>query len=301
MAIQWFPGHMTSARKKAAESMERIDVVIEVLDARLPEASSNPMIREIRQHRQRPCLKVLNKADLADPAVTKAWIAALEAEGRGARQGAVKAVALSLAKAADVARVVRLAAALAPHRGGPEKPLRLMAMGIPNVGKSTLINGLLRRRVAAVGDEPAITRQVTRYELPDRTVLFDSPGLMWPAIARAEDGLMLAASHAIGVNAYIDEEVATWLAVRLRERYPDLLAKRYGIDPGGLDGPAIIEAVAARRGMRVKGGAPDLERAGLTLIGDYRSGALGRISLERPEDRAPAAPKAGAVEPEVSP
>ena len=296
MTIGWYPGHMVAARRKAAETLARVDVVVELLDARIPGASANPMIDAMRRERQRPALRVLNKADLADPEVTKAWIAALEAEGRSARQGAVKAVALSFARPADVARVVRLAAALAPHRGGPEKPLRLMAMGIPNVGKSTLINGLLRRRVAAVGDEPAVTRQVTRYELPDRTVLFDSPGLMWPAIERADDGLMLAASHAIGVNAYIDEEVATWLATRLRDRYPALLAKRYGFEPGGLDGPAIIEAVAARRGMRAKGGAPDLERAALTLIGDYRSGALGRISLEKPEDRvtAPSADPAGA-------
>lgn len=300
MTIGWYPGHMVAARRKAAETLARVDVVVELLDARIPGASANPMIDAMRRERQRPTLRVLNKADLADPDATRAWIAALEAEGHNARQGAVKAVALSLAKPADVARVVRLAATLAPHRGGPEKPLRLMAMGIPNVGKSTLINGLLRRRVAAVGDEPAVTRQVTRYELPDRTVLFDSPGLMWPAIEREEDGLMLAASHAIGVNAYIDEEVATWLAVRLRERYPALLAKRYGVEPGALDGPAIIEAVAARRGMRVKGGAPDLERAALTLIGDYRSGALGRISLERPEDRVRSDAAVEPIEPEAS-
>ena len=131
MSIQWFPGHMTSARKKAAESMERIDVVIEVLDARLPEASSNPMIRELRVHRQRACLKILNKADLADPVVTARWLAYYNA------QKGVTAVALSCKKPGDVAKVVGLCRPLAPHRNDRLKPLRMMIMGIPNVGKWT--------------------------------------------------------------------------------------------------------------------------------------------------------------------
>ena len=151
MPIQWFPGHMTSARKKAAETMERIDVVIEVLDARVPEAGSNPLIKELRLHRQRPCLKILNKADLADPAATKAWLDFYN------KQKDVKAVALSCKKPGDVAKVPGLCAALAPHRGTSLKPLRMMIMGIPNVGKSTLNNALLKRRVALVGDAPAIT------------------------------------------------------------------------------------------------------------------------------------------------
>src|SRR5262245_27809915 len=142
MPIQWFPGHMVSARKKAAEMMERTDVVIEVLDARLPMASSNPMIDELRRHRQRPCLKLLNKADLADPAVTKQWLDYFNA------QKGVKAVAISCKKAGEVAKIPNLCLKLAPHRKDELKPLRMMIMGIPNVGKSTLMNGLLKRRVA---------------------------------------------------------------------------------------------------------------------------------------------------------
>ncbi|MBL8385758.1 MAG: ribosome biogenesis GTPase YlqF [Burkholderiales bacterium] len=296
MAIGWYPGHMAAARRKVAEAMAEIDVVVEVLDARAPAASSNPMLADLRRHRQRPVLKILNKADLADPAATAAWLAFFEAEARTAKSGAVRAVALSCTRAADVARVTRLAGALAPHRGGMEKPLRLLVLGIPNVGKSTLINGLLKRRAASVGDEPAVTKRVQRYDLADRTVLYDTPGLMWPAIRHASDGLMLAASHAIGVNAYVDEEVATFLAGVLLARYPALLAARYGCDPAGMDGPALIAAVAARRGLRGRGGAHDLERAALVLIADYRSGALGRISLETPATRAAmlaAAPGAG--------
>jgi ribosome biogenesis GTPase A len=286
MSIGWYPGHMVAARKKVAETLAEVDVVVEVLDARIPGASTNPVIAQLRAHRQRPALKILNKADIADPQATAAWMRTFEDEARSARSGAVKAVALSCKKAADVARVTRLAATLAPHRGGMEKPLRIMVAGIPNVGKSTLINGLLKKRVADVGDQPAVTKRVQRYNLADRTVLYDTPGLMWPAIAYPDDGLMLAASHAIGPNAYIDEEVATFLGSVLLARYPAMLAARYGCDPAALDGPALIEAVAKRRGLRMKGGAFDLERAALALLDDYRNGALGRISLETPTTRA---------------
>ena len=279
MAIQWFPGHMTSARKKAAETMARIDVVIEVLDARVPQAGSNPLIHEVRLHRQRPCLKILNKADLADPAATKAWLAYFNA------QKDVKAVALSCKKPGDATKVPDLCAALAPHRGTTLKPLRMMIMGIPNVGKSTLMNALLKRRAALVGDEPAITKSQQSCDLNERMMLIDTPGLMWPKIEHDSDGLMLAASHAIGRNAIIDEEVATFLADLLLARYPTLLTKRYGFTVEGMDGPDVIAAIAKRRSFLRKGGAPDLEKAALMLLQDYRSGALGRISLETPNSR----------------
>lgn len=287
MSIGWFPGHMTTARKKAAETMANVDVVIEVLDARLPGASSNPMIEQLRVHRQRPCLKILNKADLADPAVTAEWLRSFEKPrpAKGGHQTPIKAVALSCKKPADVARIPRLAASLAPHRDSTLKPVRMMVMGIPNVGKSTLINALLKRRAAHTGDEPAVTKHQGRYRLSDRMELIDTPGLMWPAIEHDRDGLMLAASHAIGVNAYIEVEVATFLAEILLARYPGLLLARYGCAADGMDGPAVIEAIASRRGFRVKGGGLDYEKAALALLNDYRSGALGRISLETPHTR----------------
>ena len=213
---------MTSARKKAAETMALTDVVIEVLDARLPEASSNPMIRELRLHRNRPCLRLLNKADLADPDATKAWLDFYN------KQPGVKAVAISCKKPGDAARVPALCKTLAPHRNDGVKPLRMMIMGIPNVGKSTLMNALVKRRVAAVGDEPAVTKSQQRLDLGPTMSLVDTPGLMWPKIAHDSDGYMLAASHAIGTNAVIEVEVATFLAAILLERYPALVAKRYG-------------------------------------------------------------------------
>ncbi len=280
MAIQWFPGHMTSARKKAAETMARIDVVIEVLDARVPEAGSNPMIRELRLHRQRPCLKVLNKTDLADPAATQAWLDYYN------KQEGVHAVALSCKKAGDAAKIPKLCLPLAPHRGTPLKPMRIMIMGIPNVGKSTLMNTLLKRRAVAVGDEPAITKNQQSFDLNDHIVLIDTPGLMWPKIAYESDGLMLAASHSIGRNAIIDEEVAAFLGDLLLARYPELLRQRYKFPLDSMDGYALIEAIARQRGYRIRGKEMDLEKAAMTLLQDYRTGALGRISLETPATRA---------------
>ncbi|MEW9898975.1 ribosome biogenesis GTPase YlqF [Chitinivorax sp. PXF-14] len=280
MPIQWFPGHMNAARKKAAETMAAVDVVIEVVDARLPQASSNPMIEELRVFRQRPCLKLLNKADIADPNITKQWLTALNG------QKGIKAVALSAKKPGDVAKIGAWCEALAPHRGTAEKPLRMMIMGIPNVGKSTLMNALIKRKVAAVGDEPAVTKSVQRLDINERMTLIDTPGLMWPKIAHDSDGYMLAASHAIGTNAVIDDEVAAFLGDLLLRHYPALLAGKYGIATEGLDGVGVIEAIAKRRAFRLKGGDLDLEKAALALLKDYRTGVLGRISLETPASRA---------------
>ncbi len=299
MSIQWFPGHMTSARKKAGETLAVADVVVEVLDARLPQASSNPMIHELRVFRQRPCLKLLNKADLADPEATKAWLAYFDA------QPGVKAVAISCKKAGDVAKIAGLAQKLAPHRNDAVKPLRLMIMGIPNVGKSTLMNALVKKKVAAVGDQPAVTKSQQRIDISNRLTLYDTPGMLWPKIAHPVDGLMLAASHAVGVNAYIDEEVATWLAGFLLDHYPALVKGRYGLATESIDAVAVIEGIAKKRGCLIKGrgGELDLEKAAAILLVDYRTGALGRISLETPALREtrlaePLPAETAAVDPE---
>ncbi len=191
MSIQWFPGHMNAARKEAAKTMEVIDVIVEVLDARAPQASSNPLIEELRLPRQRPCLKVLNKADLADPAVTKAWLE------RFNQQEGVSAVALSCRSAGDAAKIPRLSQQLAPHRNSNVKPLRMLIMGVPNVGKSTLMNTLLKRRIARVGDEPAVTKVQQRHKLGDQRAIIDPPGVLWGAIKDPEAGFLLAVGFGI--------------------------------------------------------------------------------------------------------
>lgn len=273
---------MNAARKKAAETMASIDVVIELLDARMPEASTNPLVRELRLLRQRPCLKVLNKTDLADPKATQAWLDDYN------RQDGVRAVALSCRKPGEAARLPSLCQTLAPHRNDNVKPLRMLIMGIPNVGKSTLMNVLLKRKLAKVGDEPAVTRQQQTSQLDLRHTITDMPGLMWARIAHESDGLMLAAGNAIGRNAMIDEEVATFLAGQLLSRYPELLASRYGLsgdEPAALDAVQLVERIAVRRSLRRRGGDADFEKAAKVLLQDFRSGALGRISLETPASR----------------
>ena len=290
MAIQWYPGHMTQARKKAEETMEFTDIVIEVLDARIPEASHNPVINEMRLFRQRPNLKILNKADLADPKATEAWLNYFN------RQPNTKAVALSCKKPGEANKIPKVCLGLTPHRGTHLKPLRMLIMGIPNVGKSTLMNALLNRRVAKVGDEPAVTKSQQRFDLSETMSITDTPGMMWPKIQYESDGYMLAASHAIGRNAVIDEDVAVFLADNLLKNYPALLNVRYKLDAmkqdgkfldvSQMDGVDLLEAIAKRRSYKRHDGLWDTEKTAVAFLTDYRSGAIGRISLETPTSRA---------------
>lgn len=275
---------MTQARKKAEETMEFTDMVIEVLDARVPEASHNPVINEMRLFRQRPNLKILNKADLADPKTTDAWLNYFNSLPN------TKAVALSCKKAGDAKKIPALCRKITPHRGTHLKPLRALIMGIPNVGKSTLMNALLNRRVAKVGDEPAVTKSQQRFELDATFSITDTPGMMWPKIAYESDGYMLAASHAIGRNAVIDEDVAVFLANNLLASYPALINARYKLDAMKLDvlqidGVDLLEAIAKRRSYKRHDGLWDMEKTAVAFLTDYRSGAIGRVSLETPSSR----------------
>jgi ribosome biogenesis GTPase A len=281
---------MTQARKKAEETMEFTDIVIEVLDARVPAASHNPMIDEMRLFRQRPQLKILNKADLADPLATQAWLNYFNSQPN------TKAVALSCKKPGDANKIPKHCLALTPHRGTHLKPLRMLIMGIPNVGKSTLMNALLNRRVAKVGDEPAVTKSQQRFDLSETMSITDTPGMMWPKIQYESDGYMLAASHAIGRNAVIDEDVALFLADNLLKTYPALLNARYKLDTmkhdgamldvSKMDGVDLLEAIAKRRSYKRHDGLWDTEKTAVAFLTDYRSGAIGRISLETPDSRA---------------
>jgi len=278
MSIQWFPGHMVAAQKKAAETMEFTDVVIEVLDARMPGASQNPIIQDLRDHRQRAHLKVLNKSDLADPKVTDQWINYFNKIPK------TKAIAISCKKVNEPKKLMALCKSLAPHRATPLKPLRMMIMGVPNVGKSTLMNAILNRRVAKVGDEPAITKQQQRHQINDHMVLVDTPGMMWPKIQFDSDGYLLAANNAIGKNAYFEEEVAKELAALLLENYRALVEARYKINHNApIDAFALLEWIGDRHVPKHQ--VDRINKSSLMLLNDYWHGLIGRISLESPNSR----------------
>jgi len=279
MSIQWFPGHMVAAQKKAAETMEFTDVVIEVLDARAPAASQNPMIKELGAARQRVNLKILNKADLADPKVTDQWIQYFNSLPK------TKAIAISCKKANEPKKILAFCKSLAPHRGTTLKPLRMMIMGVPNVGKSTLMNAILNKRIAKVGDEPAITKQQQRHQINDHMILVDTPGMMWPKISDAHDGYLLAANNAIGKNAYQEDDVAIELGEILLKKYPELLKGRFAIDDLGVDSIKLLEFIATKKNFPLRNHVIDIEKAAIVLLNDYRQGYLGRISLESPESR----------------
>lgn len=271
MTIEWFPGHMAKARQDMTEALRDIDVVVEVIDARVPASSRNPMLQAMRAAQKRPALLVLNMADLADPKQTAAWLAFYKA------QPSTSAIALSANRPAEVARLPKAWAALAPGRGTALKPLRLLIAGIPNVGKSTLLNALLKRRVAAVGDEPAVTKGLTRHPLGAGTVITDTPGVMWPGVDQ-DVAHRLAATHSIGRNAYRDENVAMFLADLLLQDHRPLLAARYGALPDDVDAAGLLAHIARVRGM-VK---DPLATSSALLLKEFRDGILGRITLETP-------------------
>jgi len=283
MAINWYPGHMAIARKAAAESMRKIDLVIEVLDARVPHSSCNPMFEALRRQGQRPALKLLNKADFADPEHTRRWLQHYNS------QPGVTAVSLCAKRPKEVQRIPRLCQDMLPGRGTRLKPLRMMILGIPNVGKSTLMNGLLNRHVALVGDEPAITKNQMLHSLGIGMTLMDTPGMLWPGMTQ-DVSYRLAATHGIGRAAYEDEDVAVYLAGYLVSQYPGLLAKRFGPLASKCDGHGLLEAIAQARHLARKAGGLDMARAATTLLNEFRSGSLGHISLETVEQiAAPAA------------
>jgi ribosome biogenesis GTPase A len=272
---------MNKARRNIAELMPRHDVVLEVLDARMPRASENPVVAELRG--LKPCVKVLSKSDLADPDVTKQWLRYFETIGTATlKNGPVKAIAITTERAADTrAHIAEVCGALAKPTQG-RKTARVMIVGIPNVGKSTLVNTLAQRKVANVGDEPAVTKAQQFVQLENGMNVSDNPGIMWPKIEDPTVGLRLAFGGAIPDAALDYESVALFGAGFLLERYPELVMQRYKLTTLPAAAHLLIDEIGRRRGALRAGGVIDRQKAANILIHDFRTGALGRISLERP-------------------
>ena len=269
--------HLT--RKAIGERIKDIDVVIEMLDARLPGSSANPMLGDITHGK--PTLKVLNKQDLADPERTALWL-----NHYNAIDG-VRALPLDASMTTPARALVAACHALAPNRGGMAKPMRVLICGIPNVGKSTLINTLKGKRAAKTGDEAGVTKLEQRITIADDFYLYDTPGLLWPRIIVAKSGYNLAASGAIGRNAFNEEEVALELLDYLRQNYPKALEERYKIEGAGeLTDEEILEAIGRKRGALLSGGRINLQKAAEIAIYDFRQSSLGRLTLETPEEFA---------------
>ena len=279
MAIQWFPGHMHLTQKAISERIKNIDVVIELLDARLPGSSANPLLAQLTAGK--PALKVLNKQDLADAARTAEWLAHYNA------LPGTRALALDASVATPAKALVKACFELAPNRGGMVKPMRVLICGIPNVGKSTLINTLTGKRAAKTGDEAGITKLEQRISLADDFYLYDTPGVLWPRIIVAKSGYNLAASGAIGRNAFNEEEVALELLEYLKTHYATQLQARYKLSAvAGLSDEELLEAIGRQRGALQGGKRVNLQKAAEIVIYDFRAAAIGRVTLETPPEFA---------------
>ncbi len=281
MNIQWFPGHMTKARRQMQEDIRLIDLVIELLDARIPLASRNPEIDQLGRGKARMIL--LNKADLADPRETGRWKDYFEAGGVTAL--ALDSRAVSFRKAVQKAIMDATAEKRARdlQRGLKNRPVRAMIAGIPNVGKSTLINSLAGKTAAKTGNRPGVTKGKQWIHLRDNVDLLDTPGILWPKFEDQKVGMHLAMIGAIADHVLQAEEVSLWVIRLLRESYPGSLSGRYGVEETGEDA-GILAAIAFKRGCLVKGKEVDYLKAANLLLDEFRKGKLGRISIEPVEE-----------------
>ncbi|WP_300426930.1 ribosome biogenesis GTPase YlqF [uncultured Thalassolituus sp.] len=275
MAIQWFPGHMNKARKKISEAMPDIDLVIEVLDSRLPFSSTNPMVDELR--RDKPCIKVLNKADLADPAITRAWADHFNAQDN------TTALPLVAEDRKQVKQLINMARKVGAARLEKNLVVRVMIMGIPNVGKSTLINALAGRYIARTGNEPAVTKANQMIDLKNGIVLSDTPGILWPKFENELSGYRLAASGAVKDTAIEYTDVALFALGYLRTAYADELSARFKLKEMPETAEKLLNTIAAKRGCLRAGGIADLHKASELVLHEMRAGKIGRISLETPD------------------
>ena len=278
MSIQWFPGHMHKTKKALIERLKSTDMVIEMLDARLPASSQNPLLAQLS--RGKPKLYLLNKQDLADPELTRVWLAELQ------NRPNTSALALDASERQAAQKITAACRALVPHRQGIDRPLRVLICGIPNVGKSTLFNGMIGKKSAKTGNEPGITKTEQRLLLADDFWLYDTPGMLWPKIIVPQSGYNLAASGAVGRNALDEETVALELLNYLRQHYLPQLQARYQADPEesqSWQDTDWLEWIGRRRGALLGGGRINYQKAAENTLTDFRDGQIGRITLETPE------------------
>ena len=275
MAINWFPGHMNKARKKISEAMPDIDLVIEVLDARLPFSSTNPLVNELRG--DKPTIKVLNKAALADPATTNAWVSHFS------EQAHTQALPLVAEDRKQVKQLIALAKKVGQGQLEKNRAVRVMIMGIPNVGKSTLINALAGRYIARTGNEPAVTKANQMIDLKNGIVLSDTPGILWPRFENELSGYRLAASGAVKDTAIEYTDVAMFALDYLRTAYEKELTTRFKLKDTPENAEQLLNTIAAKRGCLRAGGIVDLHKASEIVLHELRAGKIGRISMETPE------------------
>lgn len=276
MTIQWFPGHMNRAKKAIKELVQDIDVVLELLDARAPFSSCNPLLQSII--RGKKTIRLLNKSDLADPKNIQLWLEFF------AKEKNVIAVTGFKDNLKQRNQIIKLCESLAPQRNSFEKPLRVMITGIPNVGKSTLINQLVGKKSAKTGDIPAVTRANQCLVLRDNFLIYDTPGMTWQKIRYHQIGYHLALCNSIGRNATDEETLAVYLLEFMLEHYPDLLITRYKLKPEDLKLVAenLLTQIGQKRGCILSGGIIDKQKASEIIIQDFREGRIGKISLETP-------------------
>ena len=283
MNIQWFPGHMTKAQRMIEENLKLVDAVCEILDARIPRSSRNPDIDRLAG--DKPRLIILNRVDLADPQCTARWRKAFEEKGLAILETDAKSGKGVNGFAPAIRRLLADKLAEYEAKGQIGRPLRVMILGIPNVGKSTFINKVAGRKAAIAGDKPGVTRGKQWISIDAGLDLLDTPGILWPKFDSQEVGEMLAITNAIKADVLDKETLGANFMLRLRQMYPQALRDRYKIEPEPqANGFELLEAAAKKRGFLVSRGEYDLERMANTLLGEYHEGKLGRLTLELPDE-----------------
>ena len=275
MLIQWYPGHMHKASKEIKQALPNIDLLIEILDARIPFSSQNPMLNQLRD--DKPTIRVLSKTDLADPQLTQLWQSHLEQD-----QG-VKTLAVTTQQPDKIKQIIDLCSKMLPERTEANKVIRTMIMGIPNVGKSTIINVLAGRTIAKTGNEPAVTKMQQRINLKNNIVLSDTPGVLWPNVENRNSGYRLAVTGAIKDTAFQHDDIALFALEYLLKTYPEALHARYQLDSIPTEATSLLQAIGQKRGCLRTGNQVDMDKAAKLFLTELRAGTIAQISLETPE------------------